>query len=40
MKLLIITSVLIVLSLTITLLVMKFSSQVMDEADDLDNQTD
>jgi hypothetical protein len=40
MKLLIITSVLIVLSLTITLLVMKFSSQVIDEADDLDNQPD
>ena len=40
MKLLIITSVLIVLSLTITLLVMKFSSQVIDEADDLDNQID
>lgn len=40
MKLLIITSVLIVLSLTITLLVMKFSSQVINEMDELDNQED
>lgn len=40
MKLLAITSVLIIISLTITLLVMKFSSQVIDEADELDNHQD
>jgi hypothetical protein len=40
MKLLIIASVLIILSLTITLLVMKFSSQVINEMDELDNQED
>lgn len=38
MKLLIIASVIIVVGLTITLLVMKFSSQVMNEADEFENQ--
>jgi hypothetical protein len=40
MKLLIIVSVLIIVSTIITLLAMKFSSQVIDEADEFDNQED
>jgi hypothetical protein len=40
MKLLALTLVLIVISTIITLLVMKFSSRVINEADDLDNQPD
>ena len=40
MKLLIIAVVIIIVSIIITLLVMKFSSRVIDEADELDNQED
>jgi hypothetical protein len=40
MKLLVITSVLIIISLTITLLIVKFLNQVIDEADELDNHQD
>ena len=40
MKLLIIISVIIVVGLSITLLAMKFSSQVINEADEFDNHED
>jgi hypothetical protein len=38
MKLLAITSVLIIVSVLITLLIIKLSTKVIDEADELDNQ--
>lgn len=40
MKLLAITLVLITVSIIITLLIIKLSSRVINEADDLDNQPD